>query len=83
LAGLLGRFASQGTFQTLSKIDDLRSGASMCSASANIPSVEEMSVITGTIEFYNQARGFGLVQPDDGGRDAFVHATAVGKHELV
>src|SRR3954453_9730247 len=38
---------------------------------------KEHPMITGTVKFYNDQKGLGFIQPEDGSRDVFVHATAL------
>jgi len=41
---------------------------------------------TGTVKWFNATKGFGFIQPDNGGDDAFVHISAVeraGMREIV
>ena len=39
-------------------------------------------MITGTVKFYNDQKGFGFIQPEDGSKDVFVHISAVERAGL-
>ncbi|HEV7159326.1 MAG TPA: cold-shock protein [Caulobacteraceae bacterium] len=37
---------------------------------------------TGTVKWFNTTKGYGFIQPEAGGRDVFVHASAVERSNL-
>jgi cold shock protein len=39
-------------------------------------------VATGTVKWFNEQKGYGFIQPDSGGKDVFVHISAVERAGL-
>jgi CspA family cold shock protein len=41
-----------------------------------------IKMATGTVKWFNPTKGFGFIEPEDGGNDAFVHISAVERAGL-
>jgi CspA family cold shock protein len=68
---------------TLSDKSDVRSDAAqLCAVEEAIRGRSFPMAMTGTVKFFNGERGYGFIKPDDGGRDVFVHITAVERAGL-
>jgi len=44
--------------------------------------LKEVTMTTGTVKWFNAAKGYGFIEPEDGSKDAFVHISAVERAGL-
>jgi cold shock protein len=47
-----------------------------------IAHLENLTMARGTVKWFNSQKGYGFIQPTDGGRDVFVHISAVERAGL-
>jgi len=58
------------------------SGRAMVVRPDNVRAFKEAMMATGTVKWFNPTKGYGFIQPKDGGRDVFVHISAVERAGL-
>jgi CspA family cold shock protein len=44
---------------------------------------QEAAVPTGTVKWFNATKGYGFIEPEDGGRDVYVHSSVVQRAGLI
>ena len=80
--GVLARIADlEGTVVAIDEMLDEQATSDQSALLAFSTRVDE-TMTTGTVKWFNATKGFGFIQPDNGGPDAFVHISAVERAGL-
>ena len=61
----------------LSKLEPEPAVATSATAHTHVLDEKKGYMTQGTVKWFNGQKGFGFIQPDDGGKDVFVHISAV------
>jgi CspA family cold shock protein len=84
-SGCCGKPSSSLTQAIFSETPMLRNSTISPTSHPNLPYhagsrvIEEITMLTVRVKWFDAAKGYGFIIPDDGGRDLFVHITAVQK----
>jgi CspA family cold shock protein len=61
---------------------DLATDAPGCRTSAGSINIGDYGMANGTVKWFNTTKGYGFIAPEDGGKDIFVHISAVERSGL-
>ena len=78
----LAKFPELGSSQVISQNSDQLPHRSIMPAIALEHQRREASMATGTVKWFNPTKGYGFIEPQDGGKDVFVHISAVERAGL-